>query len=127
MELMVVLLIIGLLSAAVTVGIRGARENGRRTTANLEISNIVNGLEMFNSVTARYPSQAEGLEVLLEPIENYPGGILKKKGELNDPWGKPYMYVVTNDKSDPFEVMSTGPDQREGTEDDISSLGGEDE
>ena len=57
MEVMVVLLIIGLMGAAVTVAVRGARAQGRKTTAELEIHNIVDGLEMFISLTARYPTQ----------------------------------------------------------------------
>ena len=118
---MVVLLIIGLLSAAVTVGVRGVRAQGRKTTAELEISNIVNGLEMFNSVTSRYPTQDEGLEALLNPISGYESGILKKKGELNDPWGNPYLYILTNEKREPFEVISSGADGREVTEDDLTS------
>ncbi len=122
MELMVVLLIIGLLGAAVTVGVRGAREQGRITTAEMEINNLENGLEMFNSLTARYPTQDEGLEVLLKPIGKSELGILKKKGELNDPWGNPYLYIVTGDKAEPFEVLSAGPDGREGTDDDLSNL-----
>ncbi|MEL7499546.1 MAG: type II secretion system protein GspG [Planctomycetota bacterium] len=123
MEILVVLLIIGLLSAAVVVGVRGARENGRKTTARMEINNIVNGLEMYNSATARYPTQNEGLEVLLVTVGDFEGGILKKKGELNDPWGNPYLYVVLNGSDEPFEVICTGPDGREGTSDDISNLG----
>ncbi len=122
MELMVVLLIIGLLGAAVTVAVRGARAQGRKTTAELEINNIVDGLEMFNSITARYPTQDEGLEALMQPIGEFKSGILKKKGALNDPWGSRYLYVVTSDSREPFEVLSIGEDRREGTDDDISSL-----
>ena len=122
MELMVVLLIIGLMGAAVSVAVRGARAQGRKTTTELEIRNIVDGLEMYNSLTARYPTQEEGLEILLQPIGEFSAGILKKKGRLNDPWGSPYLYVVTTDAVEPFEVLSVGADRREGTEDDISSL-----
>ena len=127
MELMVVLLIIGLMGAAVTVAVRGARAQGRKTTAELEIRNIVDGLEMFNSITARYPSQEEGLEILQQPIGEFSSGILKKKGRLKDPWGSAYLYVVTVDSIEPFEVISAGADRREGTLDDISSLTTEDD
>lgn len=120
-EMMVVLAIIGLLTAAVAVGVRRARDKGRITTAEMEIQNIVQGLEAFNTETARYPSNEEGLDVLLQKI----GGlapILNKKGSLDDPWGKPYMYRVTVDEEEPFEVSSGGMDGVAGTPDDISNL-----
>ena len=120
-EMMVVLAIIGLLTAAVAVGVRRARDKGRITTAEMEIQNIVQGLEAFNTETARYPSNEEGLDVLLQKI----GGlapILNKKGRLDDPWGKPYMYRVTVDEEEPFEVSSGGMDGVAGTPDDISNL-----
>lgn len=122
MELMVVLVIIGLLSAAVTVGVRRSRDQARVTTAELEINNLTNGLEMFNSATARYPTQDEGLDILLEPFGDLKSPILEKKGELKDPWGNDYLYILTPDQREPFEVLSAGLDGREGTDDDISSL-----
>ena len=122
MELMVVLLIIGLLSAAVTVSVRQVRAQGRKTTAELEITNIANGLEMFNSATARYPTQDEGLDVLLDVFGDLDSPILDKKGELKDPWGNDYLYISTPDQREPFEVLSAGADGREGTDDDISNL-----
>jgi general secretion pathway protein G len=119
-EMMVVLALIGLLTAAVAVGVRRARDKGRITTAQIEIQNIVEGLEAFNTEITRYPTNEEGLDVLLTKI----GGldpILSKKGALNDPWGNPYMYRVTIDGDEPFEVSSSGMDGIPGTDDDLSN------
>ncbi|MEM9942048.1 MAG: type II secretion system major pseudopilin GspG [Planctomycetota bacterium] len=121
MELMVVLMIIGLLGAAVAIGVRGAAATGRKTTVEMELNEISNGLDLYNFHTGTYPTQEQGLEILLEPTGEFEGGILKKKGALEDPWGNPYLYFVTNDKKEPFEVLCTGADGREGTSDDIST------
>lgn len=120
-ELMVVLAIIGMLAAAVSVGVVRARDKGRITTAEMAIGNIVEGLEMFNNETARYPSEDEGLEILLQRT----GGlapILKNKGELSDPWGNAFVYRILVDEDEPFEVSSAGLDGIHGSPDDLSNL-----
>lgn len=120
-ELMVVLAIIGMISAAVTIGIRRARQASRKTTAELEIGKIVEGLELYNTQTARYPTDEEGLDVLTQKIDGL-DPILKKKGELNDPWGSPYLYRLIQSGDEPFEVTSAGPDRIAGNLDDLSNL-----
>ena len=120
-ELMVVLAIIGMLTAAVTIGIRRARESSRRTTAELEITRIVEGLELYNTHAGSYPNDEEGLEVLLQRLDGL-DPILKKKGALTDPWGEAYMYRVIRDGDEPFEVLCSGKDGDAGTADDISNL-----
>lgn len=125
MEMMVVLLIIGLITTAVTVGVRRAMSKGQNGIAETEINNIVSGLDLYAAEAGRYPTQAEGLDVLIKPIGDEVFPILDKPGSLTDPWGNPYLYIVTNDKKQPIEVISNGADGREGTEDDISSLSDE--
>ena len=90
-ELMVALTIIGMLTAAVAVSVSRARDRGRITTAKMEISNIIEGLEAYNTETARYPTDEEGLDVLLQKLDGLPP-ILDKKGALNDPWRNAYVY-----------------------------------
>lgn len=121
MELMVVIVIIGLLAGAVTVSVRGYLATARKGVAKTEIIKIVEGLETFNALQARYPTQEEGIDILLQPLADFSNGILKKQ-KLDDPWGNPYQYIVSNSGTEPFEVISNGPDAREGTADDISSL-----
>lgn len=121
MELMVVIVIIGLLAGAATVSVRGYLATARAGVAKTEIVKIVDGLETYSMVAKRYPSQEEGLEVLMKPIGDFSNGILKRK-KLNDPWGNPYEYILNESGEEPFEVVCAGPDGRNGTRDDISSL-----
>lgn len=120
-EMMVVLAIIGMLTAAVSVNVYHFRQKGQVTTAEMEINNIVEGLEQFNTSTRRYPSDEEGLEVLFKEIDGF-APILVKKGGLVDPWGNPYAYRTLVDESEPYEVSSAGLDLVFGSEDDISNL-----
>jgi general secretion pathway protein G len=118
-ELMVVIVIIGLLAGAVAVGTRGYLAASRKGVAKMELSEITNALESYNALRTRYPTTEEGLAVLTKSTDDFPGGLLK--GDLNDPWGNPYEYVVPGTNNEPFEIVCSGADGRFGTEDDISS------
>lgn len=121
-ELMVVLLIIGLLTSAITVGVQSFRAAGMETTAEMELNSIATAMEMFSADFDRYPTQEEGLEVLIKPNKRKPKGYLDKVKDFNDPWGNPYLYIRYEEGPDPFEVICIGLDGREGTEDDFSNL-----
>jgi hypothetical protein len=74
-------------------------------------------LDRFKSNHGRFPSQEESLGALVQNpgIENWHGPYLKSS-DLIDPWGKPLLYQVVDDKVD---VWSVGPDGLNGTDDDI--------
>ncbi|MEM7456251.1 MAG: type II secretion system protein GspG [Planctomycetota bacterium] len=118
-ELMVVIVIIGLLAGAVAVGARAYMAAGRSGVARMEISQIVEALESYSAMKGRLPATNEGLQVLVESTDQFPGGLLK--GNLNDPWGNPYEYVVPGPDGEPYEILCSGADGRIGTDDDISN------
>ncbi len=119
-ELMVVIVIIGLLAGAVAVGARAYLAAGSQGVAKMEIGRIVEALESYSSqMQGRYPETSEGLGVLTESTARFPGGLLN--GNLDDPWGNAYEYVVPGDDDEPYEIISSGADGRIGTDDDISS------
>ena len=95
MELMVVIVIIGLLASAVTFSVRGYLATARAGVTKTELITMVDGLETFNMIMKRYPTQDEGLESLIKPIGEFSNGILKNK-KLNDPWGNPYQYILVS-------------------------------
>src|SRR5262245_32372957 len=110
-ELMVVIVIIGLLAGAVTVGVRSYLVAGKQNVAKMEIANICQALETFYSASDRYPSDEEGLEVLAKPTEKFVDGLLNKVPR--DPWGRPYQYNQPG-RGRPYEVICYGADGREG-------------
>ncbi|MEM9364790.1 MAG: type II secretion system major pseudopilin GspG [Planctomycetota bacterium] len=112
-ELIVVMVIIGLLSGLVAVQTRSYLNTSRQNAARAEIATIVGALESFYADQSRYPSNDEGLEVLVTGTESVPDGFLK--GIPLDPWGNPYEYLSPA-ADGPFEVISLGGDGREGGE-----------
>jgi general secretion pathway protein G len=110
---MIVLVIIGLMAGVVTLGVRGYLDRARQTTVKREIATIVDGLETFYAVHARYPTNEEGLAVLTQPSEKLPDPPLN--GKLTDPWGKPYQYNAPGTNG-PYEVICCGADGQKGGE-----------
>jgi general secretion pathway protein G len=110
-ELMVVIVLIGLLSGAVTLSVRGYLVSGKQDVARMEISKISQALETMYSAQGRFPTNDEGLEVLAEPSEKFPEGILSKVP--SDPWGRSYQYN-TPGRGRAYEIVCLGADGREG-------------
>ena len=119
-ELLVVIAIIGLLSGVATVGMRAYLASSRTRVAKIEMSEITNALENYNSIKSTYPSTDQGLQVLGQSTAEFPGGLLE--GNLADPWGNPYEYVVPGTDGEPFEIICSGADGRIGTADDLTSI-----
>jgi general secretion pathway protein G len=110
-ELLVVIVIIGLLAAAVTFGVRGYLIQGKQNVAKMEISKICQALETFYTIYDRYPTNEEGIEALAAKTEKFPDGILTKLPR--DPWGQEYTYNCPG-RGVPYDVACLGADRREG-------------
>jgi general secretion pathway protein G len=94
-ELLVVLAILGLLAAIVTPQVLKYLGKSKIDTARVEITNIGTALDLFLIDVGRYPSQQEGLAVLVQDpggVPGWRGPYLKSKGVPLDPWGRPYQY-----------------------------------
>ena len=110
-ELMVVIVIIGLLAGMVTINVRSYMMKARANTAKAEIATIVQALNTFYTTYGRYPTNEEGLDVLLRATEKLPEPLLE--GKPTDPWGNAYQYNSPG-TAGPFEVVCWGADGREG-------------
>ena len=117
-EIMVVVVILGVLSALIVPNIIGRPDEARVTAARSEIQAIANALELYRLDNGIYPSSDQGLAALVarpagepRPRNWNPDGYLKKLPE--DPWGQPYQY---RSQGRQMEVYSLGADQRQGGE-----------
>lgn len=117
-ELLVVLAIIGLLSTVVVINVLPMQSRAQVQKAEADIALIEQGLELWRIDMGRYPSAAEGLAALTTPTAL--GAKLKKLPE--DPWGRPYGYVVPGENNQPFAVISLGADGEPGGEGDNADL-----
>ena len=110
-EVMVVIVIIGLLSGVVTLSVRSYLIRSKQNIAKLEISKISQALETYYTAYDKYPTSAEGLDVLAKPTEEFPDGLLTFLPR--DPWDNPYEYFCPG-RTMPFDIICYGADHREG-------------
>lgn len=113
-ELLVVVAILGLLTAIATPFVLHYLDNAKVGAARTEISNISASLDLFKLDIGRYPTTQEGLAALLNAppgVDQWQGPYLKKKLELKDPWGHPYLYRSPGAHGD-FDLFTYGSQGR---------------
>lgn len=117
MELLLVLAIIGLLVGGGAAVYGGIMDQARITKATTSIGTLSAQIQQFQVRTNKFPTQAEGLTALVRTR------IVTDDGQLNDPWGNPYVYVYPAKRSttDKFDLFSKGPDGLPETDDDVGN------
>ena len=123
-ELLLVLVILGILAAVVVPKFTNTGDKARRTAANTDIATIEGALDRFELDAGRFPSNDEGLAVLMtaptQQVKGWSGPYIKRIP--TDPWGNPYMYRYPGQyNTKGFDLFSPGPDGREGGGDDIDN------
>lgn len=116
LELLVVLGILALIATIATPQVMGYLGRARTETARAQISAITTALELYALDNAGYPSQARGLQALVQPQPDVPtwrGPYLKKATGLVDPWGRPYVYRQPG-RNAAAEVFTLGRDNAPG-------------
>lgn len=83
-ELMVSLVILALLASAVSVSIRSYLIRSKQSIAKIEISRMSQAVEAFYATFDRYPTNDEGIEVLVSKSDEFPEGLLDFLP--SDPW-----------------------------------------
>ena len=123
-ELLVVLVILSLIMGLVGPRVLGYLSDARSRSAKLQIDSLGAALDLFYLDAGRYPTQSEGLSVLIKrpPSSDSWNGPYLKQSELPlDPWGNAYVYKVPGQEA-PFQIISYGSDGREGGSDDASDI-----
>ena len=111
-ELMVVLLIIGVLSALIVPSVLDRLDEGKVTGAKSDINTLVQSLKMYKLDNQRFPSAEQGLQALVsKPTASpAPANWRPYLDKLpNDPWGHPYQYANPGVKGE-IDVYSLGAD-----------------
>jgi general secretion pathway protein G len=122
-ELMLVVVIIGILAALVIPKIVGNGERARVTAANADIKGgIKSALGQYEVDNGNFPKSLQDLIVAPGNAKNWHGPYFDSPKLPVDPWGNPYVYYFPG-KHNPngYDLSSTGPDGKEGTDDDIGS------
>ena len=129
-EILVVIVIIGVLAAVVVPNVMSRPDEARVVAAKQDFATLSQSLELYRLDNFQYPTDAQGLQALVErptvapiPPNWRPGGYIKKAPQ--DPWGQPYSYQRAPDGLS-FEIRSLGADAAaggEGVSADLSSKG----
>ena len=125
-EIMVVVVIIGLLAAAIVPQIMGRLGQAEVTRARQDIRGIETALNVFRLDNYRYPTTDEGLQALVtNPGEAaapnwHRGGYLKSIPM--DPWRRPYIYLNPGQHGE-FDIYTLGADGQDGGEDNNADIG----
>lgn len=126
-EIMVVVAIIGMITAMVTVTVIGFLEEARIETTRNQINTIESALDQFKRRHGFYPSTEQGLEALVEAPsvgrvpKNYPeDGYLKSFPK--DAWGNDFVYYHPGVSGHKIEIISLGADAEEGGEDESADI-----
>lgn len=124
-EVMVVILIIGLMTALIAPNVLGNTEEAKLKKAAVDIQQLEGALEMYKLRNNVFPSTEQGLDALvneptIEPIpRNYPvDGFIKRLPQ--DPWGSDYQLLSPGELGT-IDLYSNGPDGQSGTDDDIGN------
>ena len=132
-EILIVLGIIILLAGTAIVALVPQQKAARVDTTKLKMKSIETGLEAYNVNIGHYPNEQEGgLEALrTKPSfdneamgQKWYGPYLKE--EPLDSWGNKFNYQLSQPGTPeadltPFKLWSNGPDNMDGTEDDVKN------
>ncbi len=115
-EIMVVITIIGLITAAVAVAVMPQLGKARTETAKADVKKLQGALDLYKMKRGSYPDTAAGWQAVMQ------------SGELTeipkDPWNEPYIYMLEGNKP---VIMSYGADKQaggQGEDEDVSNRSG---
>ncbi len=123
-ELMLVVIIIGVLSAMVVPRLAGRSEQARIQAAKTDInSSIPIALDLYEMDLGHYPELLDYLRTAPgADAASWRGPYLKKKPM--DPWGKVYIYKAPGEhNTDSYDLSSMGNDGKPDTTDDVVNWG----
>jgi len=97
-EILLVVIIMGTLTAMVVPRLMGRSEQAKEAAARADINvNLATALKLYELDNGFFPSSSQGLEALTrkpasEPApQNWNGPYIEKMSV--DPWGRPYQYM----------------------------------
>jgi len=123
LELLVVMVIIGLLAGYVGPKYFSQIGKSEIKATRAQIDGLEKALDQYRLDTGHYPSNEQGLAVLVARPANEPrwdGPYLKKSVPL-DPWGNPYVYRMPGEHGD-LDLLSYGKDGQPGGEGDAADI-----
>ena len=120
-EIMLVVIIIGALSAMIIPRLTGRSDQAKASVAKSDIdAHLATALKLYELDNGGFPTTSQGLMALRtqpssNPIpKNWNGPYIEK--DPTDPWGRPYVYASPGDHRPDYDLYSKG--KNESSEDD---------
>ena len=117
LEILIVLTIIALIAALVGPRLFAQLDRSKVTTARVQARSLESALETMRVDINRYPTQQEGLALLMQAdpktVTGWAGPYLGA-AVPNDPWGRPYLYEPPKSEDRQPAVVSLGADGKPG-------------
>lgn len=113
-ELLVVMVILGLLAAAVTPQVIGRLDSSKVRAARLQMDTLGSALELYKVDIGTYPAETEGLAALLAAppgATGWDGPYVRSARTVIDPWQRPFLFSVSGNR---YVLRSLGADGAEG-------------
>lgn len=113
-EMLVVVAIIGLISAVVIPQTIGQLGKAQSRTAKLQAQGIAAAMEQFQADNGRLPTAEEGLDALVRQpagLDNWTGPYIRTEAQLKDSWSRPFVYKPDGSG---FTISSLGADGKPG-------------
>lgn len=120
-EIMLVVIIIGALSAMIIPRLTGRSDQAKASVAKSDIeAHLATALKLYELDNGNFPSTSQGLSALrtktsTNPLPKSWNGPYIEKDPV-DPWGRPYVYVSPGDHRPDYDLYSKG--KNEGSADD---------
>ena len=128
LEMIVVLVIIGLIMGLVGPRLFSQADKAKVQTAETQVKMLKGSLETMRLDIGRYPTQEEGLRLLVQPpadsrlSQRWKGPYLED-GLPEDPWGNAYQYSPQPAGMYSFTLYSFGADGKDGGTDYDADVG----
>ncbi|WP_433853561.1 type II secretion system major pseudopilin GspG [Stenotrophomonas nitritireducens] len=119
LEMIVVLVIIGLIMGLVGPRLFSQADKAKVQTAETQVKMLKGTLETMRLDIGRYPTQEEGLKLLVQQptdsklAQRWKGPYLED-GLPDDPWGNAYQYSPQPTGTHSFVLYSYGADGKDG-------------
>lgn len=125
-ELLVVLAIIGMLAGLVGPAVLNQLGGAKSKSAQVQIRDFEQALEVFKLDVGRFPNSEEGLDALVRQPGNlvgWNGPYLRRNQIPEDPWKREYQYRFPGERGGDVDIFSLGADGAPGGEDENADVG----
>ena len=116
-EIMVVVIIIGLLAAAIVPEVISKVDEAKESKAKEDIQSLETALTEYRLDNSVYPSSDDGLQALIKQpndpsVTHWHGPYIQRLS--SDPWGHAYQYVYPGTHGQPYDLFTLGADNQPG-------------